>query len=463
MGKVKKNLGLGYLIVAAFFLFNPNIVIIDFIPDFIGYLFLIAGLSQLADLNHHMEEAVGLFKRMFIVSLAQFLSIFLVFGILPSREIPSALMLICFAFGALELILLIPAFKVMFDGFTYLGSRHESVAIFKRKKLTPTAKVKERFGMTATAKASLMTMIFIISKPILTFAPEILELFDANVNPNLPVNFYRFASTFRLISWVFLLPVGILWVVTFVRYVRSVINDKPFIAELSQKYTNEITPKTFLFVQRSIKLAFVILAVALAFNVDFYVDYASVLPDFISPIILIVMLFVVKKSAKVPVGSYIFAVGYMLASLATYVANVYFYSNHTLSMTFLYPEAYNAFLTLAILKCVDSALFVGMVISLLPILSKIIMENTGFMPIGTANYNAEDKIKYIHEMLKKKLTVITVLTILAGISSICYVIFLRSFVYIWLIEFVVYIVLVVYFVHTLNSIREEMEYKYMLS
>ena len=68
MGKVKKNLGLGYLVVAAFMLFNPNIVIIDFIPDFIGYIFMVAGLSQLADLNHHIEEASRLFKRMFIVS-----------------------------------------------------------------------------------------------------------------------------------------------------------------------------------------------------------------------------------------------------------------------------------------------------------------------------------------------------------------------------------------------------------
>lgn len=462
MGKVKKNLGLGYLIVAAFLLFNPNIVIIDFIPDFIGYIFMIMGLSQLADMNHHMEEAVKLFKRMFIVSLAQFFSIFFVFGVLPSREISSALMLICFAFGALELILLIPAFKSLFDGFIYLGSRHESEAIFKRRSKGKLGG-KERFGITATAKATIMTVVFIIAKPVLTFAPEILELFDANVNPNLPVNFYKYVGSFRLISWVFLLPLGVAWLTVFVKYVRSIIKDKPFIKELSDKYTNEITPKNFLFIERYIKLAFVILAVALAFNVDFYIDYASVLPDFISPIILMVMLFVVKKFGKVPTKCYIFSVGYMLASLATYILNVYFYSNHTLSMTFLYPEAYNKFLALAICKSVDSLLFVCMILSLLPILSRIIMENTGFMPIGTANYNAENKIKYIHDMLKKKLTVITVLTILAGISSICYIIFLRSFVYIWLVEFLMYIIFTVYFVRTLSSIREEMEYKYMLS
>ena len=463
MGKVKKNLGLGYLIIAAFFLFNPNLVIIDFIPDFIGYALIMAGLSQLADINHRIEESVKLFKRMFIVSLSQFLSLFFIFGVLPSRERSSALMLICFAFGTLEIILLIPAFKAIFDGFIYLGSRHDTTSVFKRKEITNKKKKTVRLGITATAKATIMTMIFIISKPVLTFAPEILAMYDTRIDPNLSVNFYRFIDTFRLISWMFLLPVGILWLFTFVKYISSITTDKGFIDALSAKYSEEISPKTFLFVQRYVKLAFVILAVALAFNIDFYVDYASVLPDFVSPIIFIAMLFVIRKFGKVPAKCYIFSVGYMAVSFVTYILNVTFYSNHTLSMTFLYPDAYNAFLALAVSKAVDSVLFVCMILSVLPILSKIIRENTGFMPISSGNYNSEDKIKYIHDMLKKKLRVVFVLTILAGISSICYVIFLRSFIYIWLIEFVVYITLTVYFVHTLNSIKEEMEYKYMLS
>ena len=461
MGKVRKNLGLGYLILAAICLFNPNIVIIDFIPDFIGYIFLLMGISQLADLNHHIEEASRLFKRMFVVSLIQFFSIFFVFGVLPSREISSALMLVCFSFGALELILLIPAFKALFDGFIYLGSRHESTSIFKRR--ISKRKNKIRYGMTATTKAYVTTMVFVVLKPVLTFAPEILELFDSTVNPNLSTNFYRFVDTFRLLAWVFLLPLGTIWLCTFIKYIRSIIKDKTFIEALSQKYSTEISPKTFLFIQRYIKLAFIVLTIALAFNVDFYVDHASVLPDFISPIILMIMLFIVRKFGKTPVKCYIFSIGYLLASFATYILNIRFYSEHTLSKTYIYPDAYNAFLTLSVSKAIDSVLFICMILSLLPILSKIIMENTGFVPISTTNFDAEEKIKYIHVMLKKKLAVISVLTILAGISSLCYILFLRSFVLIWLIEFAIYIILTVYFIHTLNDIREEMEYKYMLS
>lgn len=465
MGKVKKNLGLGYLIIAAFFIFNTNIVIIDFLPDFIGYVFLILGLSQLADLNHHIEESVRLFKRLFIISLVQFLFIFFIFGFLPTREVASALMLACFTFGVLEIILTIPAYKALFEGFTYLGSRHDSVAVFKRKLLRRKTKRsdKEYFGSTATQKISILTYIFVISKPVLTFAPEILELFDSTVNPNLNVNYYKYANSFRFISLILILPIGIAWLIKFIKYIVSIINDAPFMTSLSQKYTEEVTPKTFLFIQRYIKLAFTVLSIALIFNIDFYIDYASVLPDFISPIILLIMFLIIKKFEEVPIKCYFFSVGYLVTSLTTYILNVKFYSNYTLSMTYIKPQAYNSFISLAIFKSIDSVFFVCMIISILPILSRIIMKNTGFIPVGTANnYNADEKIKYIHGMLNKKLTIITVLVVLAGISSLCYVIFLRSFIYIWIVEFIVYIVFVVYFIHTLNSICEEMEYKYML-
>ena len=86
MGKVKKNLGIGMLITAACFLFNPNVVIIDILPDFIGYIFLILGIYQLSDINYYFEESLKLFKRMLVVSLIQFFSIFFGYGYSPDKR-----------------------------------------------------------------------------------------------------------------------------------------------------------------------------------------------------------------------------------------------------------------------------------------------------------------------------------------------------------------------------------------
>ena len=50
-------MNLGYLLLGLVFLFNPNINVIDVLPDVIGCLFILKGLSKLSDLNRHIASA----------------------------------------------------------------------------------------------------------------------------------------------------------------------------------------------------------------------------------------------------------------------------------------------------------------------------------------------------------------------------------------------------------------------
>ena len=496
IGKVKKSLGMWKIIVAAVFLFNPNFVIVDFLPDFIGYIFLLLGISQLSDLNYHFQEAANGFKKLIIVSLVQTLSILFVFGVLTQGEQESALTLFCFTFGVLDVVFLLPAFKAFFEGFIYLGSRHESTAIFKvkerkaaksddttvqtitqaelrdttesvsdtKKEKAPKRKRPPLPRKNATEKVLRFTVLFIVLKPALTFAPEILGLIESPYY----INYARFVDSFRSLAWMILVPLGLIWLFRFVSYIGSIIKDKPFINELKDKYTSEITPKTFLFTQRYVKLAFAFLSVAIAFNIDFYIDHSSIIPDFISPAIIFIMLLVVRRINKVPIISYIATAGYLASSIVTYSMNISFFNEHTLSKTYFIPEAYEAFETLTKIKIADSVLFVLMVISILPVLSRIIRENTGFAPISAGNYSVEEKRKYIHSLLKKRLIIAAVLAVFAGASSIAYAMLVRFterekwLLYIWVVEFIIYLIFTVYFISTLNEISEEMEHKYML-
>ena len=496
IGKVKKSLGMWKILVAAVFLFNPNFVIVDFLPDFIGYIFLLLGISQLSDLNYHFQEAANGFKKLIIVSLIQTLSILFVFGVLTQGEQESALTLFCFTFGVLDVVFLLPAFKAFFEGFIYLGSRHESTAIFKvkerkaaksddttvqtitqaelrdttesvsdtKKEKAPKRKRPPLPRKNATEKVLRFTVLFIVLKPALTFAPEILGLIESPYY----INYARFVDSFRSLAWMILVPLGLIWLFRFVSYIGSIIKDKPFINELKDKYTSEITPKTFLFTQRYVKLAFAFLSVAIAFNIDFYIDHSSIIPDFISPAIIFIMLLVVRRINKVPIISYITTAGYLASSIVTYAMNISFFNEYTLSITNRIPEAYEAFETLTKIKIADSVLFVLMVISILPVLSRIIRENTGFAPISAGNYSVEEKRKYIHSLLKKRLIIAAVLAVFAGASSIAYAMLVRFterekwLLYIWVVEFIIYLIFTVYFISTLNEISEEMEHKYML-
>ena len=96
--KLGKKLGLGYIIAAFFFLFNPDIAVIDFLPDVFGYLLICIGLSKLSLITPSLEEAAVKFKKMIFVSISKFAAILLIFGLFDQRERPYGILLFSFAF-----------------------------------------------------------------------------------------------------------------------------------------------------------------------------------------------------------------------------------------------------------------------------------------------------------------------------------------------------------------------------
>ena len=55
-------MNIGYLIAGWIFLFNPTVNMIDVLPDVIGYILILKGLSKLADLDGKISAARQRFK-----------------------------------------------------------------------------------------------------------------------------------------------------------------------------------------------------------------------------------------------------------------------------------------------------------------------------------------------------------------------------------------------------------------
>ena len=77
----KKQISWGLFAIAFVFLFNPNIAIIDPLPDFFGYIILSVALTKLAMINESIYEAKRAFDRMIIVDIGKIIAIFWIFGI----------------------------------------------------------------------------------------------------------------------------------------------------------------------------------------------------------------------------------------------------------------------------------------------------------------------------------------------------------------------------------------------
>ncbi len=453
MVRQRKNLGIGLLPIGAIFLCEPTLGgTVDVLPDAIGYLLMMIGLRALADLNDYMENAITLCKRMMIVSACRFLSAFWLFGFCTPKERPVTTLLISFIASVFELIFLTGAFKAMFDGFLYLGSRHDGTAMFGDKQ------------KNATARMWKVTLVFIIAKAVVTTLPEFSSLTLSSYDDASPLRFlYNYISLLRTFSVIILIPMGLVWVVCFCRYIRSVLKDEPFLSALTEKYKAEVLPREDIFLRRAIGAGTIILSIGMCFSLDIYIDYISLLPDFLCPIILLFGFVLLKPYIGKNVYFPICAVAHTVTSAAVFFYSIYFYDHFTMSLALYSEKALLAYYTFCILKITDSMFFGAMMLSLLPSIRHIIVSYTGFAPLSVANFNREDKLKQVHGMLNKRITLVTVFSIAAALGSILYILLVRHATFIWLVEFSLCLTLVIYLIGTLRAICAEVEYKYLLA
>ena len=73
-------------------------------------------------------------------------------------------------------------------------------------------------------------------------------------------------------------------------------------AAMKQKYVDEVEPKTYLFIQRGIRLAFAILAIGVFFCADIYMESGTinVLPDTLCALLILGALLLLRRFVKIP-------------------------------------------------------------------------------------------------------------------------------------------------------------------
>ena len=120
-------MGLQYLIIGCFFLLNPYFSIIDIIPDFIGCIFLMKGLSKVSKVSVSFEFAYKQFGLLLAISAVRLCCISL---ITDTKEIWPLIIVLCAGLG--EAFLCIRAFNAIFDGLNATSGNRKSF-----RKLSP--------------------------------------------------------------------------------------------------------------------------------------------------------------------------------------------------------------------------------------------------------------------------------------------------------------------------------------
>ncbi len=361
-------------IPALCFLFNPNVTVIDFLPDFLGYLFLTLALSKIADLNEDLAGARTAFTRMILIDAGKLLAILWIFGMEAAGERSSSFLLWTFIFSVVEMIVLIPAYRKLFDGLLHLGNFYENTAVFQKPS-------RARTDKSFTERLRGFTLFFVSAKAILSFLPELADLTNLSYNEKGSVlNLYDHIGTMRVLCFLPMLVIGIVWLVRMLCHIRRLRGDHTLMTALDTAYTEQVLPNDGMFIGRSVTTACVALLIASVLTLDLRLDHVNVLPDVLSFVGFLVFFLFLKKRTPIKKGLWTVALTlYGVLCVASMIGQLVFFERYTYGSLLRNDTALSFFVGLM-------AVEIGKVISFLLIgactarsLLAVITEHTGYV------------------------------------------------------------------------------------
>lgn len=376
-GKLNKNVGFSLLPIAAFFLFEPGYAVYDLLPDFIGYIIVCIAIINLADLNSRVEDSFRLFRRAAMISVLRYVAIYFLEKNFSAEEHSVGTLLFAFVFAVAELVTLIPAYKSLLDGILHLGMLYDGSAPYAQKRVR---------GANATEKLYRLTFALVTVRALAMTLPEFTTLKTHSL--------YEFITLLRVFGVIVTLPIGIIWLVNFVKYCSSIRRDEAFIAKLTEKYTQNAKTNPQFYVARTLRVGIGILSAALVLSLDFYSNHINYIPDLIFYALIIISAVILRGfSGKAKFLIAAGTVGGAVSVFNAYSAS-HFMDNFYFSAIIKDVEAYKAYYTRFFAEIAEAITFIAVVFLILSVVSDVFKSHTDMAREGKDTFKRELRAKY---------------------------------------------------------------------
>ena len=480
--RLGRYLGLVWVIVGAFFLFDPYVTVIDILPDCIGYLLVYVGIRRIADLDDRLAEAALGIRRLALLGVARLICTFLAFGFVSHTERPVFILLVLFVFAVLDCMVAIPMWKNVGEGLIYLGSRLDGQAVFAR----PNAAYDKKHR-NITERLVRFSTVFFLAREALAVLPEfsVLTSTAGGADPDAYVSTrYDYIGLMRGMGIAAALVLGVCWLVMLIRYARRLRTDTPFFDRLCEKYRAEVLSRPDLLAMRAVKRAFVWLCVGVALTADFYVDGVNVIPNFLSAVAFLLAALTLRKYASNARPSVIASGVYAVISVGAWVSQL-LYFNIEQTPDAMRNEGMYARWTVecgVIAACAVAA--VATLALLLTVTKTFVHRYTGFSITHAYHPTESGRVRELHRRLDRRLTVMLVCGVLCAVSTVfhwvgvpligeippsadipAFVTMMQQFFVeaYWAVDLAIHLCFLGVSISTTNDIFEQIEYKYLLS
>lgn len=450
----KTNISFKAIALSLIFLFNPNINIIDPLPDFIGYILISFFIIKLSDMNDTLTEALAIFKRLIFIDAAKILAIFWTFGMTVTTERNTSLLLWTFVFALLEIIFVTQAFAKLFSGIHELATLSDSHAVLGGGKRTYTDRIK-RF-----------TIVFICLKAILCVLPEFSVLTTTGYDEGSGLMYiYRFIGVMRLLAFIPVAVLGVIWLIKVIRYFARIDRDKEFLGGLDRIYSERVLSKKSIFIKRNVKICYALLICVFLLSIDFRVDHVNILPDVLSAVCLIAFFAVAAKRtrfSRIPliVLSSVYAA---LCGLA-WALEFHFFKEYYYEAIYRSDEAFVAYVRLCVASGVGILFFFVLSMCVLFVMHKIIRQHTGIEQSLDVHNNA--KYREIDEATKRELSRKLIICVVASLAyaaaNVCYLLFFADYGFLTMIDIVASLTCSAVYVKVYADVVDAVDSRYML-
>lgn len=255
-------MGIGYILAGLFFLFEPFWNVFDIIPDFIGYLLILRGMTKFADTEEKLAQSRVKMKYALYVALGRFAVMLL--SMIAKFDSTMKLTFV-FALSVLEIFFVLPAMTSFFDGLSY--------SQFRESDKTESQKL---------ANAQKMTIVFIIARAVGAVVPELTALATdyGYVTSSGTGSTNALENLLSVICFVAVLVLGIVWLSTVIPAFTEIKKNKAFLEAVEKKYISDVLNNKALCIKRSVKGFWHIWFAAFFFFLCISLEYHFVIPEF---------------------------------------------------------------------------------------------------------------------------------------------------------------------------------------
>lgn len=380
------------------FSFNPNIAMIDPLPDFIGYMILVFVLGRLSALNSTIEEAKHAFEKMIIIDGCRILAIIWVFGMEALSERTTSILVWCFAFAVLEGIFLIPAYIKLFKGLSELGDFYPSESIHAKP---------GRSRYSYTEKTRNITVVFVAFKAFMSVLPELSVLSNTSTDEITYANsLYRYIGVMRGFCVIPVLIFGIIWAIKLVKYFNRLSRDRELNEALTNGYQKKTEERKGLFIKSNVKTACWFMLIGAILTLDIRLEKVNLIPDILVLLMFVPALAFFSRDTDIKKRKiHIFMIIYGCASVISHILEAYYVENFTYNAMNKNITAFVMYIMSVAAVALQGVIFICLLSALFKEIKKVIVEHTGFVQGKKIHSEGEEaRIAEVHKELDRNFT-----------------------------------------------------------